>query len=153
MISFKADFDLSALDRLIDQKVDTWLESIMEKYRKAGRQFTERARSKVKSGPFTGGGFGNITYDLRSSIGYLLMYNGMVIESYFPTVSTGKDGSTTGDAYAREIATGNSFDNGIALICVAGKEYAYYVEAKGYDVISGSSDHFDTELTNLLFAA
>lgn len=150
MISFKADFDLSALDRLIDQKVDTWLDSIMEKYRKAGKAFTERARSRTKEAH---GSFGNITWNLRSSIGYLLVYNGVVKESYFPTLQGAPEGSGKGDEYAREIATNSAFDTGVGLICVSGMDYAYYVEAKGYDVISGSSDHFDTELTNLLFAA
>lgn len=153
MIKITANFDLSALDKLIQVETDKWLDSILEKYRKAGKQFVERARAKVKGAPFSGGGFGNITYDLRSSIGYLLMYNGKVIESHFPTVSGGSNGTTTGDAYAREIASSSMYNEGIALICVAGMEYAHFVEIKGYDVISGSSVHFDNELTQLLFAA
>jgi hypothetical protein len=148
MISIKAEFDLAALDRFVQEQTDQWLDSLMEKYRKAGLQFVERARSKTKAAD---GSFGNITWNLRSSIGYLLMRDGKVIESYFPTLQGAPEGSVTGDAYARQIATSNEFDQGIALICVAGMEYAYYVEAKGYDVISGSSDHFDTELTSLLF--
>lgn len=150
MITFKADFDLAALDRFVQEQTDKWLDSLMEKYRKAGKQFVERARSKTKAAD---GSFGNITWNLRSSIGYLLLRDGDVVESYFPTLQGAAEGSITGDAYVRGLSTSNEFDSGIALICVAGMEYAYYVEAKGYDVISGSSDHFDTELTSLLFAA
>jgi hypothetical protein len=147
MIKITADFDLSALDRLIDREVDTWLDSIMEKYRKAGRQFTERARSRTKEAH---GSFGNITWNLRSSIGYLLIYNGKVIESYFPTLQGAPEGSVTGDAYAREIASYVNDGQGVLLVCVAGMEYAYFVQSKGYDVIKGSSVYFDQELTSML---
>lgn len=147
MIKITADFDLSALDRLIDQKVDTWLDSIMEKYRKAGKQFAERARSRTKAAHHS---FGNITWNLRSSIGYLLLKDGVVQESYFPTLQGAPEGSVTGDAYAREIAADSSFDKGIVLICVAGMDYAYFVQSKGFDVIKGSSVYFDQELTSML---
>ena len=147
MIKITADFDLSALDRLIDQKVDTWLDSIMEKYRKAGRQFTERARSRTKAAHYS---FGNITWNLRSSIGYLLVYNGVVKESYFPTLQGAPEGSEAGDTYARQVANKIGQNQGVVLICVAGMEYAYFVKKKGYDVIDGSSVYFDQELTAML---
>lgn len=147
MIKITADFDLSALDKLIDQKVDTWLDSIMEKYRKAGKQFTERARSRTKAAHHS---FGNITWNLRSSIGYLLVYNGVVKESYFPTLQGAPEGSGKGDEYAREIASYVNDGQGVLLVCVAGMEYAYFVQSKGYDVIKGSSVYFDQELTSML---
>jgi hypothetical protein len=152
MIGITADFDLSALNAIIDGDITEWFNELLEDYRTAGKQFVERARSKVKTGAFTGGGFGNITYDLRSSIGYLLVNNGVVIESHFPVISTGEVGAKTGLALAEEIALLVDSGDGVVLVCVAGMEYAAFVEQKGYDVISVSSEVFEVEIKELLAA-
>lgn len=149
MIKITADFNLDALNAIIDGDTTEWFDELLEDYRTAGRQFVERARSRTKQAH---GSFGNITWNLRSSIGYLLLNNGKVIESYFPTLQNAPEGSVTGDEYAREISDQVNEGEGVLLVCVAGMEYAAFVERKGYDVISVSSEKFETEIKELLAA-
>lgn len=147
MITITADFDLDAAFAYIDQEEALWIESMMESYREAGRNFVANARRKTRPG----GSFYNWTWNLRSSIGYLLLNDGKVIESYFPTLQTGAEGSVTGDAFAREISNeGNEFDTGVGLILVAGMDYAKFVQSKGYDVIGGSEPGFIAEVKTML---
>ena len=68
------------------------------------------------------------TGNLRSSTGYIITVDGMVVsESSFPVVREGGDGSSTGRSFAKALAS--LHPTGIALIVVAGMEYASYVEA------------------------
>jgi hypothetical protein len=147
MFSLEADFSMQDLEDLVNGGVESWIEDITEIYRQTGLQFAERARAKAKP---EAGAFGNITWNLRSSIGFLLIRDGIVIESYFPTLSTGAEGSKTGDDYAREIALLVSDAGGLIMVLVAGMEYAYFVESKGLDVISVSSETFEKELKEML---
>lgn len=109
------------------------------------------------------------TGNLRSSIGYVIYYNGKEIESSFSATpaakgakyiqmgknskgekyghvketpgGTGQDGAEKGLAYARSIAN-ESGNDGFVAVVVAGMEYALYVESKGYDVLTGSTLRF-----------
>ena len=88
------------------------------------------------------GGFDDQTGNLRASIGYVLLYDGLQVESDFdPTMVNDPIEEGTGDVigynYATKIA--KSYPKGWCLVIVAGMEYATYVEDKGYDVISGST--------------
>ena len=79
------------------------------------------------------------TGNLRSSIGYVIVRNGEVVSqsSFKPTHTragaSGDEGAEEGKAYAEQLAA--KFPQGIALIVVAGMNYAAYVSAKGYDVL------------------
>ena len=76
------------------------------------------------------------TGNLRSSIGYIISLDGQPIEmSDFPKVygptydgTVEADGSEIGKTYAQSLVS--LYPNGIALIVVAGMEYASYVEKK-----------------------
>ena len=66
--------------------------------------------------------------NLRSSIGYIVTIDGQIaFESDFQLVLGAQEGSETGRAYARALAS--LHPSGIALIVVAGMNYASYVEA------------------------
>lgn len=78
------------------------------------------------------------TANLRSSIGYVVVMDGQIVgKSDFSKVkgidANGEDGHKKGQEYARELAT--RFPQGVALIVVAGMDYASYVQRKGYDVL------------------
>lgn len=76
------------------------------------------------------------TGNLRSSIGYIVAKDGLIIESSsFQTVKQGGQGAKDGKEYARRLV--NRFPKGIVLILVAGKEYAAYVSAR-YDVLDSA---------------
>lgn len=75
-------------------------------------------------------GFFDWTSNLRNSIGYMIVYNGQVLDNDFQS----NDGYNFASSLMARIPS-----DCYALICVAGMEYASYVEAKGYDVITGGS--------------
>lgn len=94
---------------------------------------------------------------LRSSIGYVLVYNGSVIgESGFEPVrgansriSQPKNGSKEGRDYAHELA--KNYPSGYALIVVAGMDYASLVEAMdNKDVLASGSILLKREVERLV---
>ena len=77
------------------------------------------------------------TGNLRSSIGAIILLDGqMVSRSGFEVVMGGSSGANEGLTYAQEIAA--AYPRGIALVVVAGKDYAAHVAARGRDVLSSA---------------
>lgn len=79
------------------------------------------------------------TGNLRSSIGYVVVYDGRVVAgSRFTTGGRGSLGGAHGKALAEELArtTGGKY----ALIVVAGMHYAVYVEAMSGKVVLASAE-------------
>jgi len=98
---------------------------IIEQFQIVGEQFIADARN---NGTYT-----DRTGNLRSSIGYIIFKDGEPLSESFPGIT--KEGIDHG----RKVAEANVPKKGLAIIVVAGMNYAYYVEAKNYDVITGSS--------------
>jgi len=87
----------------------------------------------------TGGTYTDQTGNLRSSIGYVLVKDGQVIQqSSFQQVKQGTEGAREGETFAKQIVS--KFPKGICLIVVAGMKYASYVSAKGFNVLDSSED-------------
>lgn len=77
------------------------------------------------------------TGNLTSSIGYCILRDGISIEeSMFDAVKNGYKGSAKGRSFMNDLV--NKHTDGIALIVVAGMEYATYVNAKGLDVLDSA---------------
>lgn len=97
--------------------------------------------------------FKDQTGNLRSSIGFILAKNGAVIdEGGFKQVN-GPEGNTgeglrKGRAYAEELA--RSSGRGYVLIVVAGMNYAGYVEAKGYNVLTESGTYLESQVNKMI---
>ncbi len=91
-----------------------------------GEDFVNKARTK--------GEYMDDTGNLRSSIGYILIDNGKVINQKFS--GNDAEGKIAAMDYANQI---KSKYKGLVLIGIAGMNYAAAVEAKGYDVITGSA--------------
>lgn len=106
---------------------------IINEMAQMGEVFIKDARTKSV------GTFVNRTTRLRNSIGYVVSRDGVVKKSDFKSYSVSgeldAEGQALGLQYATELAQQTQ---GYALICVAGADYGLYVEAKGYDVITGS---------------
>jgi alpha-L-fucosidase len=121
--------------------------------------------------------FQNQTGNLRSSIGFVLAKNGEIIEvGGFTRVSgngenmaivnfttkegkevsfhakgksgDGQSGVKVGREYAEELA--RSSGKGYVLIIVAGMNYAGYVEAKGYNVLTESGKYLESEANKMI---
>lgn len=136
--------------------------TIIEILKRSGEEFVKLAREN--------GSYQDWTGNLRSSIGYVIVKDGQIMEeSSFANVQgagentaivnyktkdgktvkfatkgrsgNGSEGSRAGRQLCVELA--REYSTGYVLIGVAGMNYAAAVEAKGYDVISLSADKTD----------
>lgn len=113
----------------INRRIESWVVSIEQRIiwtlAMAGEQFVNDARNIQTYQDQTG--------NLRSSIGYIIARDGVIIQENI-------EGKAEGRAKAKEVTNEVLRENpkGFILIVVAGMEYAAAVEAKGYDVITGS---------------
>ena len=90
------------------------------------------------------------TNNLRSSIGFVLYKDGQKIGASFAKSGVGVEGdgaqgTEKGENYAVDVA--GKYQEGYVLVLAAGMHYAAYVEAKGYDVLTGASLKMDDEIT------
>lgn len=92
------------------------------------------------------------THRLRSSLGYVIFRDGAEVASNFQSTggTNGAEGAQIGYQKARETAAAVP---GIVAVVVAGADYASYVEAKSFDVLTGSAlqlrQLFEAEMKNL----
>lgn len=89
---------------------------------------------------------------LLSSTGYEVFVDGVAIHSQFDAASgaesnAAETGIKSGQSGAETIGKGTK---GIALVVVAGMNYAAYVEAKGYNVLSSAEHLAERELPRML---
>jgi hypothetical protein len=130
----------------VDKRFHAFLDEIERKQiarlQLLGEMCVNHARSIPKDQ-----GFGDVTGNLRSSIGYMVFNDGVAVHAAFDQVLTGADGARKGEALARKVG-GTS--TGICLVVTAGMEYALYVEAKGHDVITSAEKMAERELPKML---
>ena len=114
---------------------------IIEIFKYVGEQAVNEARQNHRYKDQTG--------NLTSSIGYCVLDNGSVVsESSFEVVNDGKQGSQEGRNFlGRQKA---EHQTGIALIVVAGMEYAVYVEAMNLNVLDSAEQLAEKMLHQLL---
>lgn len=146
-MTLKAGFNLDQIKSFVNTRLANFNSAILQTYQFAGEEFVRNARIKTAAD----GGFNDITGNLRSSIGYIILQNGKQIYQNFEEAPIGTDretGKAQGLIYAIELAS--TYSKGIVLICVAGMDYAAAVESKGKDVITGSSLETETRLKQLL---
>lgn len=89
---------------------------------------------------------------LLSSTGYEVFVDGVAIHSQFDAASgaesnAAETGIKSGQSITETIGKGTK---GIALVVVAGMNYAAYVEAKGYNVLSSAEHLAERELPRML---
>jgi hypothetical protein len=92
------------------------------------------------------------TNNLRSSIGYVVVYNGNILSQGFEAAGRGTGSGEEGVQKARKLAQdiADDYPQGFVLVCVAGMEYAASVESKGFDVITNSSMTAVTDLRDAM---
>ena len=84
------------------------------------------------------GNYTDQTGNLRSSIGYAVVWDGKVVQrDCIDKVKQGDKGVSEGDDYLSKCIK-KSRRKGIVLIVTAGMNYAEYVEAKGYNAFSSA---------------
>lgn len=126
-------FTKADIRKAIKQKKIAFQNAVLNRLELIGWAFVRMAREKTRDQ----GGFGDVTGNLRSSIGFAIVDHGRIKVQNYETVKKGKDGKKEAKAFIQTLK--DDFDQGYALIVVAGMGYAAAVESKGKDVITGSS--------------
>ncbi|WP_417444643.1 HK97 gp10 family phage protein [Joostella sp.] len=119
-------FSINGVQNYLDDFVRQQDDKMLNTLQYAGEQFVNKARLT--------GNYTDRTGNLRSSIGYIILKDGQIIDQNF---SGNNEGQEKGKETADEVS--QQYPNGFVLIGVAGMEYAAAVEAKNYDVITGSA--------------
>ena len=133
----KANFNQGDVRGYIEKKMHAYRNAVLARLNQAGEKFVNMARD---SGNYT-----DRTGNLRSSIGYIITYNGEPLFETFP--GDKPDGVTKGKA----LASAEAKHSGYCLVVVAGMDYAAAVEAlENYDVITASSLIIESWLKNAL---
>lgn len=85
-----------------------------------------------------GGTYTDHTGNLRSSIGYAVIWDGKVVQrDCIDKIKQGDKGVSDGNEYLSKCIKGRR-RKGIVLIVTAGMNYAEYVEAKGFNVLTSA---------------
>jgi len=123
---------IATIENHIDRRVKDRMEKLTKILVYAGEKFVQLARDN--------GDYRDITGNLRSSIGYVVLNDGEVIKESFKKSGKGSD-KATGVMEARVLADdlAQTHNKGLVLIGMAGMDYALSVEnINGKDVISSS---------------
>ena len=130
---------MDAIRKYMYSKMDEFVEASLPAYQEACVKMVARAKQTNT--------YQNQSGALRSSIGCVLYHNGVEVYNYFEAEDgeKGSEGVEKGLAYARSIAEEKG-NKPIVAVVVAGMDYALYVEAKGYDVLTGSTYQFADDL-------
>lgn len=121
-------FKVSDIVKKLQIDKERIIQAAINRMRFVGERFIIHARSTDTYKDRTG--------NLRASIGYVILLDGQQLFDNFPgATETGRD---NGKQVAADAAA-NEFPSGLVLICVAGMQYAGYVESRNYDVITGSA--------------
>ena len=147
-MGISTNFNAGDFRKNYEQALIDLITGIKDAFELAGLNAVAYARDKKPEGVKD---FTDRTNNLRSSIGYVLYKDGEKISSNFAAAGSGKDGNGTegvesGLKHAEQVAS--NYSNGFVLVLAAGMHYAAYVEAKGYDVLSGAGLEGKNELEN-----
>lgn len=130
-MGFRPRFSKADVRLALNVEQNRFRKAVLNRLELVGWEFVRMARQKTASG----GGFNDVTGNLRSSIGFAIVDHGSVQKENYE--GKGDLGKKEAKKYIRELK--DDFDDGYALIVVAGMGYAAAVESKGKDVITGSS--------------
>lgn len=158
-------FSMADVQNKMDKAKQRFESTIIERLHYLGLECVNIARTK--------GTYTDQTSNLRSSIGYIILKDGIIISTggfeqiksnqtgirrkngtldkrYKANrgVQTAKEGSEIGKELAEKLAS--NYSEGFVLIVVAGMDYAAAVEAKGYDVLTSSEEFAKSEIPKIL---
>ena len=136
--NFSMDDVRKRFDNFLAEVHDLQIEALQE----LGEQCVAHARSIPKEK-----GFGDVTGNLRSSIGYAIFDDGVAIHTTYNQVLNGVEGVKAGEALAKKVG---SETKGVCLVVTAGMNYAIYVEAKGRDVLTSAEHLAARELPRMI---
>lgn len=132
-MKFTPKFTEQDIRNFIRKKIEVIQDVIRDQLVDVAEQFVADAR--------TINTYTDRTSNLRGSIGYAIIKDGAEIFGNF-------DGVAEGQAKAKQLVSEVQADypKGFSLIVVAGMSYSIFVEARGYDVLTGSSQIAESNL-------
>lgn len=137
--------DFRKLNAKLKQSRKDITDFIVSRFQQIGEEAVKIAREN--------GSYHDVTGNLRSSIGYVILVDGKVVTNGTPVRYSGAKGNgEKGEAAANELLQKlkSKFPWGIVLILCAGMEYAAFVEnVKGKDVLT-SAEHLAESLMKQL---
>lgn len=128
----------------IRARMDKFLAVVEKRQIQRLQMLGEMCVTHAKSIPATVG-FGDVTGNLRSSIGYMVFKDGVAIHVGYQGLSAG---TSAGKTLAENVSS--KYPSGILLVVTAGMNYAVYVEAKGRDVLTSAENMAKQELPRML---
>lgn len=133
------------ISHLGEKELESFHEGILASFIRAGEAFVKSAREQVQEHAL--GTYKDDTVALRNSVGYKIFLRG---EQIFQNVD-GKGTNFQGESKYDLVDILDKVDpSGYQLIGFAGMNYASYVEAKGYNVISYQADICVVDLTRYM---
>ena len=139
-MGIKANFTKNDIKKRLDAFVDMVEQKQIERLQRLGEMCLIEARMNK--------GYMMQTGALLSSTGYEIFVDGVAIHSQFGAESEAaakgiKSGQTIAEKVGKET-------KGVALVVVAGMNYAAYVEARGKNVLSSAEHLAERELPRML---
>lgn len=132
----------------VKKRIDAFLDEIERKQIARLQRLGEMCLIEARNNK----GYMMQTGALLSSTGYQVFVDGVAIHSQFDAASGAES-----EAAARGIKTGQTIaeqigkeTKGVALVVVAGMNYAAYVEARGYNVLTSAEHLAERELPKML---
>ena len=113
---------------MIEGKLNIAFDKIKEQYIKAATQKFIEVGERCITEARDNGSYTDRTGNLRNSVGYVVLLNGKEMSQSNISKLNRKQFDTIKAEYTK----------GLVLIVVAGMNYAAYVEAKGYNVLSSA---------------
>lgn len=131
-MGIKARFTADDIKRYMKLKSDQVDQAIISRLKSIGNYFVDSSRNNNTYMDYTG--------NLRSSIAYVILKNGVILFGNYKLSERGSD-KAHGVATAKQVieTLGLGLSKGYVLLCVAGMDYAISVESRGKDVITASS--------------
>lgn len=142
-MAIKGKFNLDAIFQELEVRLHPIIiQAVTEAFEMACLEVVKQAKSLDT--------YQDQTNQLRSSIGYQIYNQGVLVTDYFQADGKGDgSGSSQGVARGKMVAAeaAREYSNDVVGVIVAGADYALYVESKGYDVISGPASRL-TEIAS-----
>lgn len=135
------NFTMSDIARLMEKKRVNIESAIIRRLQYLGEQCVNEAR--------TNGDYTDRTGNLRSSVGYVVVARGQIVNRNFAS-SSGGEGVAAGTELAESLAAQHT--TGYALIVVAGMSYALYVEAKFHRNVLSSAESYAEQKLPIMMA-
>jgi hypothetical protein len=144
-MALRATFTMEDVRHQLELAHNLFEKTVIARLEYLGEECTNLARDK--------GSYIDRTGALRSSTGYMIVVDGVVLKKGgFEEVKGTETTTIKGTEIGLELATrlASEIEGDYVLIVVAGMNYASSVESKGYDVLTSAEMHAKSEVPKIL---